>query len=41
MSTYYLLLVNAMEFDGNFNLSKNEIRLPNVLLAVKVTNLVY
>jgi len=36
MSSSYLLLVNQADFDGEFNLSKNEIRLPSVLIAFKV-----
>ncbi len=36
MSTYYLLLVEKGDFSDEFNLSKNEIKLPNVLIAYRV-----
>ena len=36
MSTFYLLLVDEGELNADFTLLKNEIRLPHVLIALKV-----
>ena len=36
MSTYYLLLVEKGDFKDDFNLSKNEIRLQNVVIVYRV-----
>ena len=36
MSTYYLLLVDKEDLDDDFILSKNDVRLPNVVMAYKV-----